>query len=295
MHYRQVFFIRAHLFPEFISDTIDTIRYYSTTDSLIVVTVDRNKDIERVLKPLYPSVKFFTSSSNCGWGGGLWLLFCEALCWLTRTENVSFDYLWNVDYDWIAIAPAFDSYFTKKFSEDKNIGQIGRHSPNSAYWTRRVKQRLRSIKEQFAAHGKPFPRNYKPGEHVAGACSVFKGSCASQMLSMGLLDRPFRDFGLMYKIADDPMLSMMTNAAGYRFCEMGEKAYIKWRLDEDYKKLQSRGFLCFHPTKLTPGNTSYSAEKEMVCRNYFRELRGQSPIVLLPDSPLMGKPNSVTC
>jgi len=290
-----VLFIRSHVFPEFVADTVDAVRFYATQNPLIVVTVDRNKRIESSMQTAYPNVLYYTSDNNCGWGGGLWRLFCEAVSWLCSEKKISFDVLWNIDYDLIPIAPDWDRFFVKRFQGDSRIGQLGRYNPNSSYWKRRVRMRLTRLKKTFLDNGVQWPRNYKIGDHVAGACGVFKGRCIAQMLSMGLLDSPFRDLGVTCQLADDPMLSLMVAAAGYTFREMGEKAYIKWRMEEDYRQIPAKGYYLYHPTKLVPGNQPYSAQRELKCRNFFRKLRGQPPIKLLKDSPATGRANSITC
>lgn len=294
-HYQTVVVIRCHEFPEFVADTVDAVRFYCDVDPLIVVSVDRNKRIEETMRKAYPNILYYTSPNNCGWGGGLFRLFCEVVSWLCREKKISFDVLWNIDYDLIPIAPGWDTHFTKRFTTDSRVGQLGRYNPNSAHWKRRVRQSLVKLKKTFADHGKQWPKDYSPGSHVAGACGIFKGSCIAQMLSMGLLDRPFSDLGETCKLADDPMLSLMVYAAGYTFREMGEKAYIKWRMEEDYKQIPARGFMMYHPTKLVPGNGPYNARMELDCRNFFRRLRGQKEITLLRDSPGTGRPNSILC
>lgn len=232
---------------------------------------------------------------NCGWGGGLFRLFCEAITWLCKERKISFDVLWNIDYDLIPIGHDWDVHFIHKLQTDTRIGQLGKYNPNSTFWKRRVRQQLVRLKKTFSDHGKQWPRNYKTGDHVAGACGIFKGSCIAQMLSMGLLERPFRDLGAACQLADDPMLSLMVAAAGYQFKEMGDKAYIKWRMEEDYRKLPAKGFLMYHPTKMVPGNGPYSARTELQCRNYFRKLRGQGELKMLKESPSTGRPNSILC
>lgn len=294
-HYPLVVMIRCHEFPEFVADTVDAVRYYAEQEPLIVVTVDRNERIEKAMRPAYPNLLYFTSQSNCGWGGGLFRLFCEAITWLCNEKRISFDVLWNIDYDLIPIAPKWDTFFTKRFQGSPRVGQLGRYNPNSTYWKRRMRQQLARLKKTFRDHRKQWPRNYSTGDHVAGACGVFKGQCVAQMLSMGLLERPFRDLGAVCSLADDPLLSLMTAAAGYEFKEMGAKAYIKWRMQEDYKTIPSQGFYIYHPTKLVPGNGPYSAQNELQCRNFFRKLRGQGEIKLLKDSPSTGRPNSILC
>ena len=294
-HYPVVFFIRAHQFPEFVADTIDSIRFYAETDPLIVVTVDRTLRVEAELKHSYPDVMYYTTQSNCGWGGGLFRLFCESVCWLARDKGISFDVLWNVDYDLIPIRPGFDTYFQQRFQGQPTVGQIGRFNPNSQFWKRRMRTQLSRLKKTFAEFGKQWPKNYAVGEHVAGACGIFKGKCVAQMLASGLLDSPFRDLGVQCQLADDPMLSLMVNAAGYTFKEMGEKAFIKWKMETDYRAVPGKGYYVYHPTKLVPGNQPYSVQAELECRNFFRRLRGQGEITLLKDTPLTGRPNSITC
>lgn len=293
-HHRMVFFIRCHIMPEFVADTIDAIRYYATEEPLIVVTVDRNERIEEKLSHSYPGVLFYTSPNNCGWGGGLFRLFCEAMTWLLEEKQISFDYLWNVDYDLLPIHSGFDEYFVRRFDKPA-IGQIGRYNPNAQFWIRRMRLHLNKLKKTFDSEGKQWPRNYKVGDHVAGACGVFKGACVAQMYKSGLLKSPFRDLGVKCQLADDPMLSLTVAAAGYCFREMGEKAYIKWRMEEDYRRIPSKGYYIYHPTKLVPGNQAYSVHQELECRNFFRGIRRQGRIKLLPDSPRQGKPNSITC
>ena len=294
MHHRTVVFIRCHILPEFVADTIDAVRYYVEGDPLIVATVDRNERIAKELRPGYPDVMVYTSKSNCGWGGGLWRLFCEAATWLMVEKGITFDYLWNIDYDLIPIRQGWDTHFHRRFDKP-NIGQVGRHNPNSAYWKRRMRMKLSKLKATFQEHGKQWPRNYKIGDHVAGACGIFKGACIAQMLAMGLFERPFADLGATCSIADDPMLSLMTHTAGYVFRDMGDKAYIKWKMEQDYRKIPQQGYYLYHPTKLVPGNQSYSVQSELQCRNFFRGIRGQGKIKLLKDSPQFGKPNSILC
>lgn len=293
-HHHTVFFIRAHIMPEFIADSVDALRYYCTTDPLIVVTIDRNERIAREMKKGYPELLYYTSPNNCGWGGGLWRLYCEAVKWLCEERQITFDYLWNIDYDLIPIHAGFDEYFLTRFDKP-NIGQIGRYNPNSAFWKRRMRMQLPKLKKTFDSEGKQWPRNYTTGDHVAGACGVFKGACVAQMLKAGLLEKPFSDLGVTCQLADDPMLSLMVSAAGYTFREMGEKAYIKWRMEEDYRRIPTKGYYLYHPTKLVPGNQSYSIHTELECRNFFRGIRKQGRIRLLPDSPRTGKPNSILC
>lgn len=294
-HYPVVVFIRAHEFPEFVADTIDAVQFFAETNPLIVVTVDRTERVARELSRAYPNVLYYTSKNNCGWGGGLFRLFCEAVGWLTRERRITFDVLWNIDYDLIPIRPGFDTYFQSRFQGSPTIGQLGRNNPNSSFWKRRMRANLNKLKKTFEAHGKQWPKNYEVGSHVAGACGIFKGQCVSQMLASGLLDPPFSDLGNVCQIADDPMLSLMVHAAGYSIREMGEKAYIKWRMETDYRPIPSQGYYVYHPTKLVPGNGPYSAATELACRNYFRKLRGQGEIRMLKDSPSTGRPNSITC
>lgn len=293
-HYNTVVLIRAHEFPEFVADTVDAVRYYAAGNPLIVVTVDRNERVEKYMRQVYPDLMYYTSQSDCGWGGGLYLLFCEAVRWLTRDRNITFDVLWNIDYDLIPVGHGWDTFFLERF-DAPYIGQLGKHNPNSSFWKRRMRQQLRKLKHVFDENGVQWPKNYDVGDHVAGACGLFKGRCISQMLAMGLLDPPFDKLGIDCKIADDPMLSLMVLAAGYQFREIGNKAFIKWRMETDFRQIPRQGYLLYHPTKLVPGNAPYSAKTELACRNYFRSLRGQGDIVMLKDSPHTGKPNSVLC
>lgn len=270
-----------------------------TNHKVVAVRVVEGRHDVYCIETEHPCHNFALSAGvfvhNCGWGGGLFRLFCEAVTWLCNEKRISFDVLWNIDYDLIPIAPDWDRYFVKRFQDDPRIGQLGRYNPNSAFWKRRTRMQLTRLKKTFAEYGKQWPRNYKTGDHVAGACGIFKGQCVAQMLSMGLLERPFRDLGATCQLADDPMLSMMVCAAGYTFKEMGEKAYIKWRMEEDYRKLPGKGYYIYHPTKLVPGNQPYSAMTELKCRNFFRKLRGQPELRLLKESPTTGRPNSILC
>lgn len=294
MHYPTVVFIRAHLAPEFVADTIDSLRFYARTPLKIIVTVDRNPRIAEVLKSAYPDVLVYTSSSNCGWGGGLFRLFCEAVRWTCQEQNITFDYLWNVDYDMIATREGWDVHFLPRF-DASNVGQVGKINKNSQYWHRKVRQNLGKLKLLFTREGKVWPAKYRVGEHVAGACSLFKGACVAQMLSNGLMGSPFCDLGETLKLADDPLLSMFTAAAGYEIRDLGSTAFIKWKMDDDYRRIPAAGYYLYHPTKLVPGNQVYSLQQELTCRNFFRGLRGQPAIKMLADTPTHGKPNSMVC
>lgn len=613
-HHKLVVFIRCHILPECVADTIDSVKYHATSDPLIVVTVDRNTDIEKQLAPQYPDVLFYTSPNACGWGSGLWRLFCEAVVWLMEVKRVSFDYLANYDYDLIYTKDGADEHFLQYFDSPK-VGQVGKMNLASSHWKRKTRQYLPRIMQVLNLHNKKFPVIYPIGSHCfdgdtrvplldgtevslreiegqtvdvysyhdgrvvpgkgvcqktrsvdelvkvtldngevvkctldhqwmlrdgeyieaqhlipgislmplyrrlyqkgvragyeqvydpgtdgwefthrrvmsfsdrawdlneddeivelvrpddfgcvhhidfdkrnnapdnlvwmhghthwryhhlimseraargetgwsavwrhpkarenmsaqsseklsktlrrlwkdpeyreqatkrnaengrkmgaknlvaynmqdadskkvlcecgqefgnagargyhkkttctlnhrvvsveiirettdtycltvpeyenfalsagifvhncAGAFSTLKGNCVLQMYHEGYLKHPFSNIGDQVKLADDPLLSLFVQAAGYEMRHCGSEAYVEWHMKENYRTIVSRGFYVYHPTKLKPGNNKWSVANEVDCRNHFRECRGQDPIVLPPGYPVFGRPTSV--
>ncbi len=118
--------------------------------------------------------------------------------------------------------------------------------------------------------------------NCAGAYNILKKNLVLQMYHDGLLSPPISDICDKVQLADDPLLSFFVACTGYGWRDLGgnDKAYIVWNMMDDYKKIPSKGCYLYHPTKIVPGNQSWSVEKELECRNFFRETRGQEPLTM---------------
>lgn len=282
MSSKLVIFIRCHAYPEFIIDTIDSIKYYSTSNPLLVCTIDSDKSLVPLIQKAHPDVLCYVTKIKCKWGGSLWEMLCEALIWLIEVKKYSFDYVLNLDYDLIYTNKIDntgpDEYYLRFFTAP-NIGQVGKLISNSPHWSRKMRLYTNSLVNLFAKNNKKYPITYRPGIHCAGAYSYLKYNTILEMYSQGFLRSPFSNIHTTFNLADDPLLSFFVISAGYRLSAIDEsRVYIKWIMTEDYKTIPSRNYAIYHPTKLSPGNLKCSIIDELNCRNFFRSTRNQEPI-----------------
>ena len=244
-----------------------------------------------IIKEKHPDVMFFVSKWNCGWGSGLWRLFCQA-CTFIIESGIEFEYLMNMDYDLIFTKKGADVTYIKDFTSPA-IGQVGKYNPKSAHWARKVKNYLPRMHSIFAKLGKSIPKDYIPGQHNAGAFTLMKENCILQLYRDGYFKSPFVDIGDQIKLADDPMLSLFVMMAGYKLAAMSNTHYIVWQMAEDYRKIPERDLYVYHPTKLVPGNGRWSLDDELQCRNFFRAIRNQEPIPIIPSLQGVGRATDI--
>jgi len=272
---RVVVVVRCHTLAPFVVDTVDSIRHYSVTNPIIVVAVDRSVEVAEYVKRECSDVKVFLNHKVCGWGSGMHRLFCEVMRWIFE-QGLQFDFLIHQDYDLIFTGRGADVRFLPAF-EDARVGMVGKHTVNNLHWASRFRSNLNKIAALFNKSGKQFPLNYRLGEHCAGAFNIFSYQCLWDMYRMGFLSPPFSDICERVDVADDPLISFFVVAAGYKMMSLGTGAHIEWRLSVDYKRL-GEDICVFHPTKIVEGNKPWVVSRELECRNYFREKRGQLPM-----------------
>ena len=275
---RIVVFVRCHALGPFVCDTIDSIRYYSVSDPLIVVTVDRDQSLADYLCRERPGVLAYVCSKGAGWGAGMHRLFCEAAYWLV-SQGIEFDYLINMDYDLIFTRHGADVKFLDRFDKP-NVGMVGKVNTGGFHWKRQTRRHLPKILAALNGANMRFPVDYEPGAHTSGAYNILKSNCVLQMFRNNMLSPPLSDICDRVPIADDPLLAFWVACAGYKWKDMGEGAFIAWELRDDYRKIGQQGYYLFHPTKITPGNQSWSVADELECRNFFRTQRGQPPLTM---------------
>jgi hypothetical protein len=264
----------------FVVDTIDSITHYSVSDPTIVVTVDRNQELADYVQRERPGTLAYVCTKRCGWGPGMYRLFCEAVRWLVESGR-PFDYLINMDYDLIFTRQEADVHFLPRFTHP-NIGLVGKVNNGSAHWKRKTRQHMNKLLGALRMAKKPFPMGYSSGDHTSGAGNILKRDCVLQMYHDGFLKPPLSDISDRVPLSDDPLLGFFVAASGYKMADMGgpDEAFIVWQLQEDYHNIPKRGSYWFHPTKAVPGNEPWSVKRELECRNYFRGLRGQESLTM---------------
>lgn len=279
-HPRLVVFVRCHCLAPFVVDTIDSIRHYSVSNPTVVVTVDRNEELGEYVKEHRPDTKVFVCKKKCGWGAGMYRLLCESLRWLLDS-GIEFDYVMNMDYDLIFTREGADVKFLPYFSSPE-IGVVGKINKRGSYWKRKVRMYLPKLISVLGRVNKTLPKGYVVGEHTAGAWNILSRQCVLKMYGDGFLSSPVSDVCDWVPIADDPLLSFFVVCAGYKLGDIGENdsSHIVWQFTGDLKTITNKGCYLFHPTKIVPGNQRWSVQAELECRNYFRALRGEKPLIM---------------
>lgn len=281
-HSRICIGIRAHAYPEFVLDEIDSVFYYSRLDPHVIVAIDRGhnndtnnqKQIASLVQKHFPQVGVYCAIRRWGWGAGMYGLLSASIKWAQL--NYKFDHFLSLDYDALFIREGADEALVAD-ADKEGVGLVGRMTTMGKTWLKMFEKKWQHI--MTITHGKKPPDGWEQTA-VYGAVMLITKRCLKAMNDAGCFDPPFSDTVDSIKISDDPWLTFLVRMLGFQVVNNERYCYNVWKSPQPPEVVvpQNPELRIWHPAKLKPGGRTYEREPERRCRNYFRQARNRKPL-----------------
>jgi len=275
--------IRCHDYAESVIDTIDSVKYYSTTNPYIMVAIDLKDEnnIAGLISRSHPDVGVYISPRRCGWGKGLYRLFVGALEWGNGEKR--FDHYCVIDYDTLFIRQGADAMLLSEI--DKGVGLMGAMQHPHDNWVRVINKYWSKITKHIT-----LPEGYEKGRSVLGAMMVLTKEGIRTFRQKGYFKEPYLDV-LGTPISDDLWISMLTYSTGLGVKNIGsytpentkrepwKKVAITWGHPTPPQVAFDGGAYVYHPAKGQSGGKLMSRDdrqKERAFRAIFKERRAHN-------------------
>jgi hypothetical protein len=228
-----VYPIGPNLRYEFVSDTLESIAYYTKSDYAVIAIDDSGANVGARLKDEYPSLHVLKTAGRQGITGGLYLSSSAAFDY--ALTNFAFSVLLRLDTDALIIGPHAEVEAEAFFRSHPDVGLLGSYrvgcDGNKRDFTppRRTLERelslfrtllepqkferfrfLRETVKSAAANG------YELGEHCLAAATFFSASCIQSLQQHRLLGR--RELRTS-RLGDDHIFGLLVMATGLKMAD----------------------------------------------------------------------------
>ena len=263
--------VRCHKDPTLITDSVDSVRYYTSPETTqVMCAVDGIPELaERLSEGCH--IPTYCSDRRWGWGAGLYTLLLEAIEW--SEQRFGKTHFLSIDYDTLVLGPNVDDYVLGLI-DSEDIGLVGKHIPDNPRW----KSTFEKEKDRLQMMLGEIPDTYIPGEGVQGGFMCLTQSLISRMKSNGFFENPLRVAKGYTSIADDHFISLVCRVLGLRIVHGGNVFCCSWKPSRDPRGAEREGVLVFHPIKMGNAFDHRNRQTEMEMRNYFRKIRGREPL-----------------
>ena len=270
MKYDLVVCVRCHANPALILDAVDAAKWScDPSTTLVVCAVDGVERVAEALKKVLPADQVYCSSRKWGWGVGLYTLLIGSIEFFE--SKFEFSHFVSIDYDTLFLRERADQQLLS-YVVDPEIGLFGHRQINNEHWRVKFERERRKIEKNVGS----VPTRYVPGEGVQGGCMLLTRMLIDRLHKRGYFSDQMREPGKFTSIADDHLLPLFTRICGLDIGDMSKTICCRWKSTEDPRGMEKKDIYVYHPSKIKPGKGGEMVDIQV--RNYFREIRGQSPL-----------------
>ncbi len=266
--------------PQFVADTIESIRYFAPLARIIAVD-DSRSGMGAELGGRYPLIVM--QAQTRGVFGGLYLNLSDAF---REALKMPFRILVRLDTDALIAGSDFEAKAIQRFDSDSRLGSLGSFrvgydavGVRSARWAKRQFLVYFAVRSWAAPNSVKFvvrtlararKSGYQLGDSVMGGASVYRYEAVEALDQSHLLGRSeLAAIGLQ----EDYIFGLCLYAAGYHLGEFGNRyddlpMGVNWRsLPAAPSELMERGKSIIHSTK------RFGTMDERAIREEFRSRR----------------------
>lgn len=270
---------------EFVRDTIDSIIYYCSKDTKIIIVDDSNSDLGSYSGKFFKDISVIKNSKTLGKGAGLYLTLCKGFKYAIK--NYSFDVLLRMDTDALITGEKPENIAIDYFKKNPKVGVIG--SYNLGYngdkrffsWPEKqlsIETSWRNLLEGLNRYkgiiklrnliNSAKKYNYVSGEHCMGGAVFYSYKCINALNKNGFL--PLKEISWS-KLPEDSIFGLLVKSLGIKMGEFNGKSFplgVAWKgLPDSPENLFKRGKKVIHSTK------NYKDLSEADIREYFKQKR----------------------
>ena len=273
--------------PDFIADTIESIKFYCRCNLKLIFTDDSQQGLGELIKSKYPDADNLVNIKSNGLGGGLYITL--ALAFKHAVENYHFKTLLRIDTDALVIGenPQLDA--EKLFRENPNFGLGGLLKfgneiidfNNNVFDNRWPRNYMYEITSTWRVFKRPvanfalrkhflkaFANGFNIGDNIFGGAYFLSESLLIAMNKAGLLP----DYKLKNsRMEEDHIFSLLAKVVNFDIGEMGAGELpfgVYWKkLPASPKQLLAKKKKIIHSTR------SWENMNEHDIRGYFSNIR----------------------
>jgi hypothetical protein len=273
--------------PEFIADSLHSIRHYVTERHAIILVDDSHTGTGFTIQKMFPGINVLLSGKRYGRMAGLYINLSHAYKY--ALDNYRFDALLKMDDDALVIGANPETEAIELFTNYPDIGMAGRHftgkfSPDSlgnihdnSYPRNTLLVGTCSwklIKRPFVNLTlrellfKAIKKGYEIGENIFGGAYFMSERCLAQLDKAGYLPKYILKQSIL---GEDHLFSLLLYTIGFRLgdLEKGDLPFgVAWKgLPASPETLYKRGKKIIHSTRY------WQNIKEEEIRRYFQQHR----------------------
>jgi hypothetical protein len=213
--------------PEFVLDTIDSIRSYTTANRAVIIIDDSGKGTGNALQEVNPTLEVLVTPRRYGLFGGLYISLARAFSYIL--ERYTFAALLRLDSDALIIGSHPENDAIAAFKANTRLGLLGQYPcdyygvPWDTSWqgTELRKQShnplslLRHPKRGFTLRrlaARAQNHGYEFGDFVFGGAYFFSQTCLQRLREHGLL--PNVRLWSTY-VQEDHLFGLLVKSAGF--------------------------------------------------------------------------------
>lgn len=216
--------------PQFVSDTLDSLDYYSVPDRRLLLLNNSGRAIDHEIleRPL-------TEVVATPWRGTHGALYLSLSAGFAAALHEPFDVLLRMDTDALVAGSGYEAQAARHFATHPRTACLGSHRTNydggtrSVAWARRQLARYllrRPVRNPRSAGrvalllARALRHGYQPGECVLGGACLYSHRAVSALSRAGLLgDQALAQTGL----EEDHIFALALRSLGFDFAEFGSR------------------------------------------------------------------------
>lgn len=269
----------------FIRDTIDSIIYYCSKDTKIIIINDSRSDLINIICKSYKDITVIKNSKTLGKQAGLYLTLCRGFKYAIK--NYSFKILLRMDTDALIIGQKPENEAIKFFKQNLKVGLLGSYRVAYNGGTREFiwpKKQL-SFEASWISLLKGLNRykgiiklrnliksankyDYLYGEHCMGGAVFYSYNCIKALYENGFL--PIQEISWS-QLSEDMIFGLLVKSLGIKMAEFNIEPFplgVAWKgLPDNPENLYKKGRKIIHSTRY------YKKLSETEIRKYFKQKR----------------------